>query len=187
MRLILSAICIFALSSCTAYQLVKSGKHSVGGLYTFETDHDWSKHVYGPYITLTLDGPTLQFVHFTDGIKDKEFLFQELPGKKLPPYKKSMTVLELRDFIRDSFISIGAEQFELQSFEPYDFVKTPGFKASFTFLTEEGLAKRGEIVGTQKDDKLYTISYVAASLHYYGKTRGIYDAILQSVKPIKKS
>ncbi len=172
------------LSGCTSFVLLEPGRVSVDDVYTFDVSQKWSKASQQHHHILTLDGPALQTVHITTGVKDKQTLLYDLSEEPQPPYDKKMSLLEMQDFIRDSFIAIGAERFEITSFTPKDFAAWPGFSVSFSYLTTNGLEVRGMMVGAQHNEKLYTVTYRAPALHYYDKNLADFEAIVRSIQRI---
>ena len=44
---------------------------------------------------LTLDGPALQTVHITTGVKDKQALLYDFSEEPQPPYDKKMSLFEM--------------------------------------------------------------------------------------------
>ncbi len=172
------------LTGCTTYVLLEPGRVSVDDAYMFDVSQKWSKTAFQHHQILTLDGPALQTVHITTGIKDEQTLLYGLSEEPQPPYDKKMSLLEMQDFIRDSFIAIGAERFEITAFTPQDFATWPGFRITFSYLTKNGLDVRGVMVGAQRNEKLYTVSYSAPALHYFNKNVADFESIVRSIRPI---
>lgn len=175
------------LSSCTAITLQKSGNISVDGKYIFETSVDWNQSTIGAIHSLTLDGFALQSLQISAGIKGDQKLLPELGESPQPKFEKTLTLLNMQDFVRDSFIAVGAERFVYESFSPANFGTWPGFRASYSFFTKDGLKKRGLIVGAIHDEALYTVNYIAAAVYYYDRTLPEVEKIIGSIKPIEKT
>lgn len=182
MKYLAGLVIIFIVSGCTAFKLQEPSTVNVGGAYTVELANAWSSRTDGHIQLLTQDGPALQMVMISSGVKDKGHLFSGMEGASQPPYKKSLSLLEVKDFIHDSLVAINAENVEIIDFRPATFGNWPGFRAELSFVTKNGLDKKGIISGAQKNDKLYTITYMAPAIYYFDKNKGDVERIIQSVK-----
>ncbi len=170
------------LSACTVYKLVPAGNVEVGDAYVISVDSSWSKSEFGHMQTYTKDGPALGAINVSTGVNEKEHLFSGQHASEPPPYKKDLSLIELQQFIHDSFVAIGAERIEFTEIRPEGFGKWHGIRAEFDYYTKSGLHKRGIINGAQHDGKFYYIMYHAPALHFFDKYKPDVEKIFQSVR-----
>ena len=179
------------LSGCTVYTLVEPGPVEVDGTYTVSTTQKWSKASIAQTGTLlTQDGPILQRIILTDEISDGEALFKSdfyfigQLSAPAPEYRKEMTAIELRDFLKDSVSALPYTSVEELSFKPDTFGPWPAVRGEYAMTLENGLQFRALIVGTQQDDKFHAIIYTAPRLHYFDKSLDEVERMIRSISPI---
>lgn len=185
---------LLSLTACAQYTLVKGEKRvEVGDAFSVEPQIAWTR-IANPMVSdtteaWTIDGPVLQLVRFYKGIDDGDVL-EELtdklgkPIKNLPKFGKDMSPIEISELFETTYARAGAQQFEIQRIRPVEFAGTDGFRFDFEFTTTSGLKKRGFAAGTVRDGKLYLISYVATSLHYFGKHKDVIERLIGSARVI---
>jgi len=179
----LAVFCLLLmLSGCTVYKLAPSGQIPVGDAYSINLSSSWSVYEFGHLRTYTRDGPVLGAVRASTGIKENEHLLAGQGEEKQPPYKKNLTLIELQQFITDSFIAIGAEKLTVTEIRPEQFGAWQGIRAEFDFYSKAGLKRRGLIVGAQQNDKFYYILYEAPAMHFFDKNKSEVEEIIRSVK-----
>lgn len=195
--IIWSAILLsLVLTACAYYSLVEPGQRDIGGSYRAESQIAWSKSTRGQMEIWTVDGPSLEAIHFFLGIAQDQTLFP-LYGKteqkaKVPQFKKNMTANEVMEFVVDSMMApgprspigpnmkgVGVQTIHLR---PFKFGGHPGFRFELSFLSEEGLEYEGMVAGTVKDDKLYIICYTGTREYYYPKYKDTVEQIIASIK-----
>jgi hypothetical protein len=171
----------FAFTACAHYNLVEPVKRDIGSTYSVEPQISWSRSTQDKLEIWTIDGPSLEAIHFFDGIGDGQTLFagQETQKEKLPRFKKNMTASEVLELVADSIIAPGARSpigpnlkgvgVRATRLRPYKFGNHPGFRFELSFLSKEGLEYEGFVVGAIKDDKLYLICYSGTRQYYYPK------------------
>ncbi|MEX0694256.1 MAG: hypothetical protein WD075_07430 [Rhodospirillales bacterium] len=172
---------LYALNACTVYSLVEPGKVEVGDAYVITVNSSWSKSSHGHTYTFTKDGPALQSLTITTGIKEKDFMVSGSTDAPLPPYKKDLSLIEIQQFINDSMVALGAEKMEFTEIRPEPFGAWQGIRAEYNYFTKSGLQIRGLIVAAQNNDKFYYIMYNAPALHFFEKNRKDAEDIIQSV------
>ena len=184
----ISVICLLLmLSACTAFKLAPAGKVSIGDAYTIDLSEPWSLSEFGHLRTYTKDGPVLGAIHVSAGVKEDEHLLTGPEGEKQPPYKKDLSLIELQQFITDSFVAIGAERLTVTEIYPEPFGDWQGVRAEFDFYTKDGLKKRGLLVGAQHNDKFYYVLYEAPAMYFFDKRKSEVDAIIRSIKTTPKA
>ncbi len=175
------------LSACTAFKLAPVGKVNIGDAYSINLNDPWSLAEFGHLRTYTKDGPVLGAVHVSAGVKDDERLLTGPGEEKQPPYKKNLSLIELQQFITDSFVAIGAERLTVTEIYPEPFGNWQGIRAEFDYYTTDGLKKRALLVGAQQNDKFYYILYEAPAMHFFDKRKKEVDEIIRSVKTAPKA
>lgn len=175
-------LAILLIAGCTYYSLVPAGKSEIGGAYTVSSTIEWSKLSQGHTDFWTVDGVGLQQVRFINGLTDGDKLFPVEKTGKMPEYKGEMSFLEVKEFVETSAAVAGATMVKTENFRPFKFGSLDGFRAEFSYNTEEGLFHDGFIVGTKKDKKLYLIMYDGARLHYFPKHRADAENIVRSIQ-----
>lgn len=178
----LSALCLLViLGGCTIYQLAPAGKVDIGDTYSITLNDDWSQSEFKHMRTYTKDGPLLGAVSVTSGVNEDEHLLVGVGEDKQPPYEKNLSLIELQQFITDSFVATGAEKLTVSEIRPESFGSWQGIRAEFDFFTKEGLHKKALIVGAQQNDKLYYILYTAPALHFFDKNKPEVEGIIRSI------
>lgn len=176
---------LLILSGCAAYSLVPAGKIDVDSTYSFTTSKDWSSHIHVASTNFTREGVGLQRIRAENGIEDGDTMFGRT-NKTMPEYKKSMSLLDIRDFILDSFTSAGILQVEETEFRPANFGPWPGFRTEIEFSNKNGLRRKMMIAGMKHNDKLYVMYYQAPKIYYFDKNIGDFEEMLNTIQPIKK-
>ena len=185
---------VLTLTACAQYTLVKGDKRiEVGDAFSVEPQIAWTRIANplhsGKTEVWTVDGPFLQLLRFYKGIDDSQVL-EELtdsagnPIKNLPTFTKDMSPIEISELFETTLARAGAQQFKMDRIRPATFAGTNGFRFDFHFAIESGLKKIGFAVGAVRDGKLYMISYVGTSLHYFGKDKGIVEHLIGSAQMI---
>lgn len=187
---------VFLMSACAHYTLVEPAKNDIGGSYSVEPQIAWNRSVQGKIEIWTIDGPTLEAVHFFNGISDGQNLFpfhgNSDSKAKLPKFNKNMTANEVQEFVVDSMmapygrslvgpnmIGTGVQAYNLR---PFKFGSHPGFRFELSYLSEEGLEYDGFVVGTIKADQLFLVCYAGAREYYYPKYKETAENIIASIR-----
>jgi len=178
---------VLFLNGCISFALVEPGKIDVGGNYSVSTSTTWSKYEVQQIQVLTVDGPGLQSVNISDGLSEGDFLFGGDGTDDQPPYKKGLTLPEIQEYLLNSLIAVGSEKVTFTEVRPDQFGDWPGLRLEFSYYTEGGLAKRGIMIAAQNSGKLYSIIYLAPSLHFYEKNKEDVEEIIRSISTTKAS
>ena len=186
-RLLTAAIVLGVLfvSACTQFSLVEAQKPArLGNAFEFDPQIAWSKTSSGPRELWTVDGPLLNALHLYGGLLEGDPLFEDRVSKPDPKplFRKAMSPLEIRDFIVASLTLAKLQNVSTADLRPFDFAGNPGFRFEFAYVTEDGLRKKGFMVGAVYDDRLYLISYGAPEVFYYEKHRATVDRMVASLR-----
>ena len=204
-RIIFTLALFFAVTGCAYYTLVNPERHSIGSLYTVETQIVWSKATEGHVESWTVDGPILQAVRFVNGLNDGDSLLKiKSKDAKLPRFRAYMTPSDVLEFFVASVKSVGggheAEDIALGritglrtasinagtvkafNLRPTNFGTLLGFRFDLRFLSKEGLEREGMVVGVILNKQLYLIVYTGAREYYYPKYKEEVEYIVSSIK-----
>jgi hypothetical protein len=183
---VLALFATLALGACTQFALVEPQKPvTLGSAYTIEPHVAWSRTSTGPRELWTIDGPLLDSVRFFNGLVDGDSLFEPTVARtdQLPLYRKSMTPLEIRDFVFASLNRAGYEKLATDDLRVADFGGDQGFRFEHRFATEDGLRKKGFFIGAINNGRLYLIEFAAPEIYYYEKHRATVERMIGSIRP----
>lgn len=206
-RIIFTLSLFFLVTGCAAYYtLVNPERHSIGSLYTVETQIAWSKATEGHIESWTVDGPILQAVRFVNGLNDGDPLLKikSKYAQVSPRFRAHMTPSDVLEFFVASvkfiggghelyYIAIGravglrtfginADTVEAFNLRPTNFGTIPGFRFDLRFLSKAGLEREGMVVGAILNKQLYLIVYTGAREYYYPKYKEEVEYIVSSIK-----
>ncbi len=183
-RLAFLCVCFLA-AGCQTYSLVQPARVTVGDKLSIEPDIAWNKRSIENAEIWTVDGEALQALHLYKGLEDGDTLFvltNSEKQEKMPQYSKTMSLLELREFIEASIVQSGFTNLKSLKFKPTKFADKDGFRFEFTFSNTNGLRELGFAAGAQSGDRLYLVLYRGAKLHYYGKYLKNVEDMIRSVQ-----
>lgn len=177
----------FALSACAAITLAPAGAYKVGSA-TVALDRNWSdlspvmvgqpKHVR----LLSIDGPLLNRLYLTDGLKPGDFIVR--PARReatTPVYEADMSITEQVEFVADSVTALDYQRVETSSLRPVDVAGERGVRFDIEAQTSEGLDIRGLGQAVRHGDRLYVAIYLAPSEHYFAASLASAEAAMGSL------
>ncbi|HKX77029.1 MAG TPA: hypothetical protein VJM34_00715 [Novosphingobium sp.] len=177
-----------ATPAFAGWKLVPKGVPALaaGGLKVTPSD-DWNRSSSRPIKkseVWTLDGATLNELYFVSGLVPGETLFKDANKKErpLPKLRASMDLTEIPEFFESSQrVALNTSVFEITGVEPYKFAGKPGVRFCFQYAVQGAtLIREGEVAATLVGDKLYLISFIAPSIHYFDRDRPKAEAIMAS-------
>lgn len=176
------ALTLFALSSCTfGYQLVEPQRQQIGGLYSVQPQIQWSKFDAGWMEMWTVDGSSLEAVRFYKGLKEGDTLIRA-DDDKLPAFRSKMRANQVREFVVDTLAQSGGNKVKADRLRPMKFGGRKGFRFDLSFLTEDGLAMKGIVVGAVIDGKLQMIIYTGTQTHYFARYKKPVERLMASIR-----
>ena len=131
----------------------------------------------------TMDGLTLNDVTFYGGVAANETLFKERSAKDkpLPRFNTTMLPPDVEQMFEESYrIANDTTIFHMDKIEPAKFLGVDGFRFFYTFTALDEVARQGVATAAIRDGKLYMITYEAPTIHYFDKSLGAYDKIVDS-------
>ena len=174
------------------YSFVRVQRVNVGdGSLTVSAPRPWNRHrpIFFEDIRQvedwTLNGPLLDGMSFVTGLKDNKSLIRQrrTTTQQVPVFRSNMTPPEIATMIESLYrVRGGAVDFRTVSLKPRPFLGTNGFQLDYEHLDDDELWRRGRVVGTVVDGKLYMILLDAAKMHYWDATLPDFEAIVSSAQ-----
>ena len=181
------------LISCQAdktYILVKPGKVEINKIYSVNTNMKWSQFQEREYNFLfwTVDGYTLQRIVFFKPLEDGQSLFDydsffTKKNEKRPTFNSKMNKFEIKEFFESCIIwSREFTSFETTDIKNHKIGETEGVSFDIKAQNELGLNYKGFAVVGIKNNKLYSIYFIATEMEFYDRYKKEAEEIISSVK-----
>ena len=181
------------LISCQAdktYILVEPGKVEINKIYSVNTNMKWSQFQEREYNFLfwTVDGYTLQRIVFFKPLEDGQSLFDydslfTKKNEKRPTFNSKMNKFEIKEFFESCIIwSREFTSFETTDIKNYKIGETEGVSFDIKAQNELGLNYKGFAVVGIKNNKLYSIYFIATEMEFYDRYKKEAEEIISSVK-----
>ena len=181
------------LISCQAdktYILVEPGKVEINKIYSVNTNMKWSQFQEREYNFLfwTVDGYTLQRIVFFKPLEDGQSLFDydtlfRKKNEKRPTFNSKMNKFEIKEFFESCIIwSREFTSFETTDIKNYKIGETEGVSFDIKAQNELGLNYKGFAVVGIKNNKLYSIYFIATEMEFYDRYKKEAEEIIFSVK-----
>lgn len=133
----------------------------------------------------TLNGPLLDGISFVTGLQNNKSLIRQrrTANQQVPLFRSNMTPPEIAAMIESLYrVRGGAVDFRTLSLQPRPFLNTNGFQLDYEHLDSDELWRKGRVVGTVVNGRLYLILLDAAKSHYWDVTLPDYEAIVASAQ-----
>lgn len=175
LRLIILAL-IISLAGCTpSYQLVQPGPVPVAKkAIVVQPTSAWNRIPKGPADTVweeawTKNGPLLDTVAFVGGLPDGNALVRQekKADQKVPTFKADMSPQDLVSMIESGYRVGGVSVFEISAVEPVRFIGQPAVQMDYSYVTGDGLPRRGRCVMSVADRRLFLMKLEGAAGHYF--------------------
>ena len=174
------------------YSLVRVHDVSVGdGSLVVAAPRPWNRHRAGFFEDIrvvedwTLDGPLLDGISFVSGLNSGHYLIRQrkTADQQVPKFRAEMTPPEIAAMLESLYrVRGGAVDFRTLSLKPRPFLGTNGFQLDYEHLDDDELWRRGRVVGTVINTRLYLIMIDAAKSHYFDSTLPDFEAIVASAR-----
>ena len=174
------------------YSLVRVHDVSVGdGSLVVAAPRPWNRHRAGFFEDIrvvedwTLDGPLLDGISFVSGLNSGHYLIRQrkTADQQVPKFRAEMTPPEIAAMLESLYrVRGGAVDFRTLSLKPRPFLGTNGFQLDYEHLDDDELWRRGRVVGTVINTRLYLIMIDAAKSHYFDSTLPDFEAIAASAR-----
>ncbi len=130
----------------------------------------------------TQNGPALDSVTFLSGVNDGEKIVKQAKkaDRQVPAFSATMSPPELVSLIESYYSIAGAIDYQTTNVMPADFLGSSGMQIDYQFTGADDVKRRGRTMLVVVADKLYMMSALGTSLHYY-------DAILPEFESMARS
>lgn len=193
------ALCVSACSSLggsdygySDYSFVRVARVNVGDdTMSVVAPRPWNRHrpIFFEDIRQvedwTLNGPLLDGMSFVSGLKDNKSLIRQrrTDNQQVPLFRSNMTPPEIAAMIESLYrVRAGTVDFKTLSLQPRPFLGTNGFQLDYEHLDSDELWRRGRVVGTVINGRLYLILLDAAKSHYWDVTLPDFEAVVASAQ-----
>jgi len=177
------------LAGCETVQDAPAGDYKVGAAYEVTLTRQWSdisaimkarpRNIH----LLSVDGPLLNRLYLSEGLKDGDFLVKpEDETKPTPTYHAGMSITEEVEFVANSVAALSYERVETTNLRPSSFGGLDGVRFDITAETKEGLDISGTGLVADRGGRLFVIVYLAPSEHYYAEGLPEVESIMKSVR-----
>ena len=175
-KVLLLIVAMFLLNGCAPWI-------RTGGPFTAAEENvamvlpdGWMRLNTGDYFLITRDGVDLQYI-----LAEKIGVHDTLNHTK-KRFRKGMLPLEAAEVILDN-ISSGdkVHGLEIKENKPAKIDGRPGFRAVYTYKTNDGLKMKGVIYGLMLGEWYYGINYTAPQRYYFDRDLKTFERVLASV------
>ena len=181
---------LISCQSDKTYILVEPGKVEINKIYSVNTNMKWSQFQEREYNFLfwTVDGYTLQRIVFFKPLEDGQSLFDydslfTKENEKRPTFNSKMNKFEIKEFFENCIIwSREFTSFETTDIKNYKIGETEGVSFDIKAQNELGLNYKGFAVVGIKNNKLYSIYFIATEMEFYDRYKKEAKKIISSVK-----
>ena len=181
---------LISCQSDKTYILVEPGKVEINKIYSVNTNMKWSQFQERKYNFLfwTVDGYTLQRIVFFKPLEDGQSLFDydslfTKKNEKRPTFNSKMNKFEIKEFFENCIIwSREFTNFETTDIKNYKIGETEGVSFDIKAQNELGLNYKGFAVVGIKNNKLYSIYFIATEMEFYDRYKKEAKKIISSVK-----
>ena len=133
----------------------------------------------------TLNGPYLDGISFVGGLKNGQYVIRQrrTDSQQVPKFRSEMTPPEIAAMLETLFrVRGGAVEFRTLGIQPRPFLGANGWQFDYEHLDSDELWRKGRVVGTTINGRLYLILLDAARPHYYNDTLPDFEAIVASAR-----
>ncbi len=202
MKKLILATVAFSVSACSSlgggeygysdYSFVRVARVNVGDdTMSVVAPRPWNRHrpIFFENIRQvedwTLNGPLLDGMSFVSGLKDNKSLIRQrrTDNQQVPLFRSNMTPPEIAAMIESLYrVRAGTVDFKTLSLAPRPFLGTNGFQLDYEHLDSDELWRRGRVIGTVINGRLYLILLDAAKSHYWDVTLPDFEAVVASAQ-----
>jgi hypothetical protein len=132
---------------------------------------------------LTIDGPFLNRLYLTDGIRPGGFIVRPASrDRPTPSYRTDMTSRERIEFVTDSIVLLGG-MIEPRAIDPRPakFGAIDGLRFDVEGQTESGLLMGGTAMVAEHQERLYVLIFYAPTEHYLAARMPEVESVIASI------
>jgi len=168
-----------ATQSVTWSSIEENARTAQIGRYSVELPGGWMQLKSGQSDrhVVSRDGTNLQMIEIVKTKPEAAFpnLKRGVPSGALPSERAELQIANMR-------AGQGLADLSVVKNEPIAIAGTTGYSLLTRFKNSRGLRYERIVVGFAEADGYYTLSYQAPTLHYFGRDRAAYDALLRSLR-----
>ena len=172
------------------YILIEPGNVEIEKIYSVNTNKKWSQFQDDQYNFLfwTVDGYTLQRIVFFKPLEEGRSLFDHdsffgKENEKRPIFNSKMNKFEIKEFFENCIIwSREFTTFETTDIKNYKIGKVEGVSFDIKAQNELGLDYKGFAVVGIKNNKLYSVYFIATEIEFYERYKKEAEKVISSVK-----
>jgi len=162
------------LSACASVTSVPAGPYAMGAGRQVVLGREWSD--ISNIMTarpkkvrlLSIDGPLLNRLYITQGLKPGEFMVKPARREKTTPLvTANMSGTERIEFVTDSVAALDYQRVEAERPRPAKFGSADAVRFDLKAQTSEGLDVSGTALVADVGGLLYVVLYLAPTEHYY--------------------
>jgi len=179
------ALVLLALAAaCAPITMVEPSEvREIGKNYSVQPGAAWNDFRGGSHEQWSQNGPLLDALVLVGGLDAGDTLFDDSDDKaNMPVWRAGMTESEAAEFVEDSIAQRDLGQVGTANLRPASFGSARGFAFDISFVTKEGLNKRGMAHGAIIDGKLNLILMTAAATYYFDAVRPDVERLIASVR-----
>jgi hypothetical protein len=186
-RTLLAGAAGLALAGCATSGVV-TGAYKVGPAYEVTLGDKWADISTwlgdrGPGVRLlTIDGPWLNRLYITEGLKPGQSMIRA-PSRDRPnpTYRDNMSSRELVEFVVENVAVLGYQAPDSTNLRPAKFGVADGVRFEIATQTPRGLLIDGTALVAQRYGRLYVMLFLAPREHYFAVTLPEVEKIFASV------
>jgi hypothetical protein len=189
-RVLILCVLTAALAGCASsraptWSSIEEGARTVQlGRYSVELPGGWMqlKSDQSDRFLVSRDGSNLQLIEFARRKPEEAFpnLKRGVPAGAAPAELAELQAANLR-------ASQGWGDLKVAKNEPIAIAGTTGYSVLMQAKSPRGLRYERIVVGFAEAGGYYTLSYQGTTLHYFGRDRAAFDALLRSLRAVSGS
>ena len=185
-KILACALLLSVVGACaTINEVPPAKKHTIGGILSVEAARSWNAMKTDRGELWTLNGFALDRMAFITKVADGEPVYKRASGQHPPTFRAGMTATDIVDLYEAMLTSSGYSQIDVGNLHPASVSGQDAFRFDYTAFNNDGLAKRGIVLGFIDSEKgLNLVLYEAAAEHYYEASLGEAEKVLASLQKI---
>lgn len=189
-RGVLIGAAALTLTACASTQSgVLTGAYKVGDAYTLTLSSGWadisslSGQTSAGVRLLTIDGPLLNRLYATQGLKEGQSIIRQVGAKRdnpLPAYRAGMTSRDLVEMITETVAILGYVEPEAKDQRPAKFGAVDAIRFDIAARTGQGLAIAGTSLIGEARGRAHVLLFLAPQEHYFPASMAEVEGIFTS-------
>lgn len=186
--LILAVMAGMSLLASACVSITEAKGPYKAGQATYQLDRSWNDVTKATFQTkgvhlLTLDGPVLNSLYLSQGLKEGEFLLRPERRRELttPMWRADMNLLEQVEFVTSSVEALGYDRVSAAKSRPVQVAGQRGVRFDLTAAHDTGLVIKGYGQVVVRDNLAYVAIYLAPDEHYFAESEASVTAAMDSL------